>query len=306
MNYPNSIFFQFFFKISFFIVLLLTLTSSFSAPYYADIDIEVKETGKVLIDGTTNYEYFKNTESHQFTTKDKEMWLLNISTQDDNFSNYIFRVILPQGASVNYIKTTPNIRFETIDSKLNIIGVGNDKPIDILIQYSFKDEIDLNSHTIGSFILDNLIVLLFLIIIVILIILSLYGMRIKSSLNNKEMLDDKKYEINGGIQHKKFENTLKYKNQSNKEDEEENLEFVKNIHSYLPQRQKQIIEILCDKKQITQKKLELKLNIPKSSVSRNIQSLVNKRIIIKKESGNTNILELHEDILEKCKNKESK
>lgn len=306
MNYINSIFFQFFIKIAFVAAFILLITNSFSAPYYADIEIEVKETGKVLIDGTTNYESFKNTESHQYTTKDKKMWLLNISTQDDNFSNYIFRVILPQGASVNYIKTTPNIRFETVDSKLNIIGVGNDKPIDILIQYSFKDETDLNNHTIGSFISDNLIVVLFLIIILILIIISLYGMKIKSTLNNKEMLDDKKYEINGGIQHKKFENTFETNNQSSKEDEEENLEFIKNIHSYLPQRQKQIIEILCDEKQITQKKLELKLNIPKSSVSRNIQSLVNKRIIIKKESGNTNILELHEDIIEKCRNKESK
>lgn len=288
--------------VALFITSTLLLTNSFSAQYYGDIEIEVKDTGIVLINGTTNYEAFKNSASHQYTAKDKEMWLLNISTQDDIFSNYIFRIVLPQGASVNYIKTTPNIRFETVDSKLNIIGVGSDKAIDILIQYSFKDKTDLNNHTIGSFISDNLIVVLFLIIMVILIILSLYGMKIKPTLNNKEMLDNKRHDTNDKILQNKFETN----NQSSKEDKEESLDFIKNTHSHLPQRQREIIEILCNEKQITQKKLELKLNIPKSSVSRNIQSLVNKRIIIKKESGNTNILELHEDILEKCKNKESK
>lgn len=60
--------------------------------------------------------------------------------------------------------------------------------------------------------------------------------------------------------------------------------------SLLPSRQQEIIKIIQKNKKMTQKELESQMNIPKSSISRNIQTLVNKGIIIKEKSGQTNYL----------------
>lgn len=58
----------------------------------------------------------------------------------------------------------------------------------------------------------------------------------------------------------------------------------------LTNRQKQIMKIVEKKKQITQKELETRLKFPKSSLSRNIESLIRKRLIKKEKKGVTNVL----------------
>jgi len=62
----------------------------------------------------------------------------------------------------------------------------------------------------------------------------------------------------------------------------------------LTDRQTMIVkELDKNKGKITQKKLEKILNIPKASLSRNIDSLVKKNIILKDKKGLTNILRLN-------------
>lgn len=58
----------------------------------------------------------------------------------------------------------------------------------------------------------------------------------------------------------------------------------------LPKRQRDIIEILKKKKRITQKELEEILNIPKSSISRNLKTLEVRGIVKKRRIGQTNYL----------------
>lgn len=264
-----------------YLILIFAIFSQFSfssqidSSYYADIEIEVSPTGLVAISGITNFENFQNIQTHQYTSKNGEMWLLNISV-DKMFSDYLFRLILPRNSVVNYIKTTPNIRFETIDSKLNIVGVGQNRKFELIVQYSFKEVEDKNLDQI--FLNDMQIVLIILLVLSLLVLIIFFVLKIrKSSLS---------------VQKKSQYLEIPY--------EKNYQEIIKKKYSYLPLRQREIISILCEEKQITQKVLEKKLNIPKSSVSRNIHSLVIKKIILKKESGNTNILELHENVL-KCK-----
>ncbi len=62
--------------------------------------------------------------------------------------------------------------------------------------------------------------------------------------------------------------------------------------SIFPQRQKDIINILKKKGKITQKELEIEMQIPKSSVSRNVRTLEIKSIIKKESVGSTNYISL--------------
>jgi uncharacterized membrane protein len=63
---------------------------------------------------------------------------------------------------------------------------------------------------------------------------------------------------------------------------------------HLPERQKDIYLIIKKKGEITQKELQEATGLPKSSLSRNINSLIQKGIITKIENGMTNIIKLKE------------
>ena len=60
----------------------------------------------------------------------------------------------------------------------------------------------------------------------------------------------------------------------------------------LPERQKEIINILKIKNKITQKELEEIMKIPKASISRNVKTLQVKGILKKEQVGNTNYISL--------------
>ncbi|MFP4423937.1 MAG: helix-turn-helix transcriptional regulator [Candidatus Woesearchaeota archaeon] len=60
----------------------------------------------------------------------------------------------------------------------------------------------------------------------------------------------------------------------------------------LTKRQEKIVRALRTHKRLTQKELEKMLNIPKSSLSRNIESLQRREIIHKEQTGMSNVLTL--------------
>ncbi|MEC8220529.1 MAG: MarR family transcriptional regulator, partial [Nanoarchaeota archaeon] len=59
--------------------------------------------------------------------------------------------------------------------------------------------------------------------------------------------------------------------------------------------QRKILEILLVEKRITQKDLEKRLKIPKSSLSRNLRRLEIKKLIRKESLGITNYIEIIEN-----------
>ncbi|MFW5990764.1 MAG: helix-turn-helix transcriptional regulator [Candidatus Nanoarchaeia archaeon] len=105
------------------------------ADYYADVNIKVDEQGVVSIDGVTNHPLLDVKVSDEFTSKEGKYWILNITTEEE-FSNFIYRLTLPQDSNINYIKTPGLSRFEHTPQGLRIIGTGENRPFSVVVQYS--------------------------------------------------------------------------------------------------------------------------------------------------------------------------
>jgi uncharacterized membrane protein len=226
--------------------------------YYADISIDIDNQGNIQINGISNHPFFNNeTDPNLFITKSKGYWLLNITT-NDIFSNYIYTINLPKNAEINYIKTQSKFRLTTDYNSLKIIGYAENNIIDLVIQYQIKQ--NTNQYT---FIKTSYIPIFFLFIIFTIALLSFIFILIKNK---------------------------KYKTNNTNEDEP-----TTQLINSLPDRQKNIYNILKENKfEITQKEIETILKIPKSSVSRNIQSLIKKGIITKIPIGLKNKIILNE------------
>ncbi len=72
---------------------------------------------------------------------------------------------------------------------------------------------------------------------------------------------------------------------------------IKTIKEELSERQKQIIEILFKEKSISQAELTKRLQLPKSSISRNINSLLRRGIILKEKKTKTNLIRINPEYL---------
>ncbi len=270
----------------------LTQTNASLKVYYADIIIDVEENGIVDITGTTNYPKFQNVANSQdFTSKDGKMWTLEVNS-DEKFETFIFEANLPENANINYIKTTPTFRISNEDGKIKIIGTGENKPFTLIVQY----EIEFRQL---SFFKQNFELLLFIILIV-LVILTIIATYI---ITTRVVLDKKIAEELGKIEHMQKGGTndngnITMMSKSKVEDAEEEVKTEEKKPPYdyniLPQRQKDIIDILREKGKITQKELETIMEIPKSSVSRNVRTLEIKGIVKKESVGQTNYLSVIE------------
>lgn len=247
-----------------FLFILFILPISFSNNF-AQIEIFVDDTGAVSIEGITNLDELNNIKQSQiFTSKTQEFWILNISTKQE-LDSFVFNLYMPQYSKVNYIKTTPNLKIEEENDRIKFIGIGENKPLNILVQYKIqKPENIITTNPL-------IYISLFIIIISILGIFILLFKLIK-----------------------KYNSPIKIESKPNKINNNENIKII--IPENLPQRQKDIINILKDNKILTQKQLEEKMQIPKSSISRNVRTLEIKGYLIKEKSGQTNYLKLNENI----------
>lgn len=138
-------------KAIFFILVLLPLV--YAIDYYADLNIDVDGSGFVTLNGQTNYPGIIVKDSDIYTSKEQSYWILNI-TKEGNFSEYIYRLNLPSGASINYIKSAGSFRIENRNNRLSIIGFGESKELAILVQY----RIEKISYT--NLIVSSLVILL--------------------------------------------------------------------------------------------------------------------------------------------------
>jgi uncharacterized membrane protein len=256
---------------------------------YADIDIYLTNDGRISIFGDSNIKEILNiSNSYEYTNKKKEYWILNFST-DAIFEEYIFNLHMPKGVEINYIKTTPNFRIVNNDEDLSIIGTGSNSKINIVIQY--KLNLDVDELTKNSIFFSNLnfylviffVFIFFFLLLVLFYIYSLNKNKIKYFQDKKDLLE-------------KFENKKNdlnhLKNNLDNLDRNKKKVFV----SIFPKRQQDILKILKEREKITQKELEDLILIPKSSISRNVKSLLVKGIIRKEKIGLSNYLFLNNDI----------
>ena len=146
------------------LLLIIYLPSISAEDYYADVTIVVDSSGFVTIEGVTNHPDLlaKNTEI--YTSKKQSYWLLNI-TKEELFTDFIYVLTLPEGSSINYIKSSGFIRIEENQGKLIVKGFGENEPFSIVVQYQIEKSTD------EEFIKLDFVFLIFLVVIIILIVM---------------------------------------------------------------------------------------------------------------------------------------
>jgi uncharacterized membrane protein len=237
-------------KIIFLMFLIMFLLSNIVYGLdYADIKINILETGDVTIFGLTNNELLKNySYTQDLTSKEGKYWIFNLTTQEV-FSDYIFELNLPKNTEVNYLNTKNIIKISNTKEGLSIIGNGKNETFKLIVQYKINKKINEYNPI--------------LLIIIIIFIIILFGTTfyVKRKKQQKQLFNRDLFKIR-----------------------------------YLEKRQQQIIQLLLNNKnEMLQSELEKIMNIPKSSLSRNIESLKRKGIVKKIQKGMSNLIIINED-----------
>jgi len=164
------------------IIVTFCLQTVSAETYYADLTIFVDEYGFVTVNGITNYPNLIEKNTENYTSKKQSYWLLNI-TKEENFTNFVYVLTLPEGSSINYIKTSGSIRIEENQGKLNIVGFGENEPLSIQVQYQIVKLAQNESIKFDPILISLIGIIIFLIIFLIIIFV---GERTK----NKETIED--------------------------------------------------------------------------------------------------------------------
>ncbi len=224
------------------ILLLMSAGLASAQELYADVIFDVSDSGQAEIKGLTNHPSLSERTTNDLTSKKGNYWLFNLSL-NETFSNFVYRIDLPQGAVINYVKSPTPVRIGG-ESAPYIKSNGENSKMEIVIQYSIEPQ------------KSNLSPIIILAVISIAAIFAFFLFARKPG----------KISI--------IQPTTSWYNKDT-----------------LTERQKQIVDIIeKENRSLTQKQLEEKMNIPKSSLSRNIESLVQRGILAKETKGMTNSL----------------
>ena len=241
------------------IILFVFFISIFSYPlvcaenYYADIEINVDDSGVVDIEGISNHPDLLVKNSQLYTYKKQSYWLLNI-TKNEIFSDYIYVLTLPEGSKINHIKTSGFIGIEEESGKLIISGAGQNESLSVVVQY----QIISNEQSSVDFIILSILIIS---------IIILTGLLFYFVFKNKQ-----KESVGSNI---KNDNEVEYSFKG------------------LSERQKEIVQLLIDfKRPLTQVEIQKELDMPKAAVSRNVHSLEIKGLIEIEKIGMSNLIRL--------------
>jgi len=194
--------------------------------------------------------------SENYTSKVKSTWTVNISAPEV-LDTFVYAIALPPGAIVNYV-SGKNARITTDGDSIVVRGAGSDLPLSVAVQYSLGEP-----QRNYSWLQFGIGVLLAILLAGMLRMLQ--RRTAKPHVQSKPVVD---------------------------------LED-KGVPTYiegLPKRQQVIIELLRKAGgTLTQRQVELALKLPKSSVSRNVESLRRRGIISKAQTGMSNTLVLEEN-----------
>jgi len=164
------------------LILIIYLPSTSAQEYYADLKIDVDSYGFVTIEGTTNHPDLLTKNTEIYTSKKQSYWLLNI-TKNENFTDFVYVLTLPQGSLINYIKSSGFIQIEDEQGNLIINGFGENELFSIQIQYQIgklTDEVSIK--------LDPIFI--FLLTIIIILIAILFGIFLKEKTKTQNLIQD--------------------------------------------------------------------------------------------------------------------
>lgn len=247
--------------ISILILLLLILQSPAHAKtYYADLSIEIEPNGVTHLTGLTNHPLLETKTTNELTNKKGRVWTFNLSLPSEElFSEFIYEIILPPKASVNYIKTTGSFRLISRGDQIIIYCSGENKPLSAVVQYQI-DETTSQDKNKTVFPAEYYYFGAILLIILLAAATYFFYLRRQKSRRNT-----------------KFEGSP----------------YEETEYSVLSDRQKEILKVLQEAgKPVNQTLICEKLNLPKSSVSRNIDSLERMGFIKKTRNGMSTMISL--------------
>jgi uncharacterized membrane protein len=258
-------------RASFFFLLALCLAYTASAKtYYADISVDLDSSGGALFSGASNHPLLSEGRNDSHTSKKGALWLFNLTLpSEDIFSDYVYVVRLPQGASVNYVKAD-SFRISSGAGRILVSGSGSSRPMSVVIQYRMDDN---PQATDTSYIYG-----FFAIILAVLasIAFLLYNKKETAQKEKKETVDEPA-----------------------REEKKPSIPITPNYSRYedvLTDRQKDILQILGEmQKPVNQAHICERLDLPKSSVSRNVASLVDLGLVEKKRIGMSTFLSLKQE-----------
>jgi uncharacterized membrane protein len=235
------------------LIAIIPATASSQETYYADVGMQVAENGNVMVSGTANHPGLSAGAHDEYTSKKGSYWLLNV-TLDGEFSDYVYTLRMPPGSTVNYIKSSGRVSIGQEGESVVIEGTGKDTEFSVAVQYAISPP-----GTQAAWWIFPLPVA-----VTLLIILVWAAARKK----RKAKGDDMKA---AGSEHAYKTDKARYN------------------PSMLAERQLAIVRALeAAGKPMTQRQIEQALSLPKSSVSRNISSLVRAGILARHSRGMSN------------------
>ena len=241
---------------SIFFVILIFSPLVPAADFYAEIDISIDYAGYVDINGKTNYPDLIVENTEEFTYKNQSIWTLNI-TIDEQFSDFIFTVELPDNSEIISLYSTGSTRIKDESGNLILEGFGSNQIFSIMIQKKKKKEAGFSVlSNVDSF---SIMLILIIVILLILFIIVLFTV-------------DRPYRFRKPVHQ---------------------FDFDEKKLKGLNDRQKKILHFLMSSDiSLTQTDIQKELDMPKASVSRNIRRLELKGLIEKEKIGMSNLIRI--------------
>ena len=258
------------------LILAVALASYASAStYYADIEVDVDASGAAQISGITNHPALSPGKTDALTSKRGALWLFNLTLpREDVFSDYVYAVDLPAGAQVIYVRAD-SFRITSPNGRIRVSGSGKDGPISVVVQYQIADS-GASDHS----------PYLLLIAAPVLLVLALLLFFLRKKKPEKKVAEVQDLQV---PKEEKEEVTNKVSSQP----------VSANYSKYqgiLTDRQEEILRIVSEAgKPVNQALICERLDLPKSSVSRNVASLVDLGILEKKKVGMSTFLSLKKE-----------
>lgn len=248
-------------KAFFAFLIALSLASSVSgASYYADVSVDLDASGAAAVSGVSNHPLLEPGVRDSLTSKKGGVWLFNLTLPEgDVFSDYVYAVDLPLGASVNYVKAD-SFRISSPEGRIRVSGSGTNRPMSVVIQYRMD----------GAFGKDYSGYFFAVIVLVLIFSAGVYFFLRKRK--------HKPAPVKPIIREVK---------------DNENFSRYEGI---LTDRQKEILRILSESdKPVNQASICERLDLPKSSVSRNVATLVDLGLAEKRRVGISTFVSLKKE-----------
>jgi len=140
-----------------FCFLLLVFVQVSAQEYYADVVMDVSASGTVFISGTTNHPALSVSRSENFTSKQGKYWIFSVDL-NGVFSDFVFSVKLPEGASINYLRAPGPVQIRSENSRVVVSGVGRKERFFLKIQYSIQGKKNGNFSALSLVFLAGIVI----------------------------------------------------------------------------------------------------------------------------------------------------